>query len=288
MACGGPGGRPGGCNDRIVMKGGGGAAPGFPLKQTTTMISPEGTFTSTMEVVELTNASLEAPLFDMPPGCRVMDMSAMMGGAAAKVSEAVAEAPAAPAKAEAPAAPPAAAPAPVVAAKTAGVVRIGVVKIKDMSGQSLPVDNLRLNLMSEFARHQMEAIPLDTDSSHQSVESEAREKQCDYIVYTVPTQLTEPGSAGLPAASVPKGVRLDPAKYQALSGITLYKVGKPLPELKDVMLAADAEQFSVNAVMETFVQESDRVAKQIAEDAHPKPAAKPSAKAPVKPAAKPK
>jgi hypothetical protein len=120
------------------------------------------------------------------------------------------------------------------------------------------------------------------------VESEAREKQCDYVVYTVPTQLTEPGSTGVPVAALPKGVKLDPAKFQALSTVTLYKVGKPLPEIKDLTLAADAERFSVDAVMETFVQESDRVAKQIAEDAHPKPAAKP-AKVPAKPAAsKPK
>lgn len=285
MACGGgAGGR--GCNDRIVMKGGGSAAPGFPLKQTMTMTSEQGTFTTTTEVVELTNASLEAPMFDMPPGCRVMDMSAMIGGAgAAKPSEAAPEpAPEPPAKPVEPAP----APAHAVTPKAAGVVRIGVVKIKDMSGQSLPTDNLRMNLMSEFARQQLEPIPLDTEASHQAVESEAREKQCDYVVYTVPTQLTEPGSAGLPVASLPKGVKLDPTKYQALSTVTLYKVGKPLPEIKDLALAADAERFSVDAVMETFIQESDRVAKQIAEDAHPKPTAKP-AKSPAKPAtSKPK
>jgi len=276
MACGGPGGRPGGCNDRFVMKGGGSAAPGFPLKQTVTMTSKEGTFTSTTEVMELANASLEAPMFDMPPGCRVMDMSAMMGGATpAKPEE---PAPAAAPEPAAKPAEPAPVAAPALAPKAAGVVRIGVVKIKDMSGQSLPIENLRLNLMSEFARQQLEPIPLDTEASHQSVESEAREKQCDYVVYTVPTQLTEPG-AGLPVTVLPKGVKLDPAKYQALSTITLYKVGKPLPEIKDLALAADAERFSVDAVMETFVQESDRVAKQIAEDAHPtKPVAKPAAK----------
>ncbi len=88
MACGG-GKR--GCNDRIVMKGGGGGALGYPLKQTTTMVSEHGTFTTTTEVVELTNASLEAPLFEMPPGCKGADMSAMMGGAPASHAEAAAE-----------------------------------------------------------------------------------------------------------------------------------------------------------------------------------------------------
>jgi hypothetical protein len=282
LACGGPGGKRG-CSDRVVMKGGGGGASGYPLKQTMTMTSGEGTFTTTTEVVELTNANLEAPLFDMPPGCQVMDMSAMMGGALAATHPETAPEPAsAPTKPEA--TPPAPPPTPVAAPKTAGVVRIGVVKIKDMSGQSLPTDSLRLNLISEIARHQHEAVPLDAEGPHSNVESEARSKQCDYILYTVPTQVKEPNSGGLPPASLPKGVVLDPAKFQALTDVTLYKVGKTLPELKELPLAADSGQFAVDAVMTTFVMESDRVDQQIAEDAHPKPASKTS-KAPAKKAA---
>ena len=78
LACGGPGAKRG-CSDRIVMKGGGGGTLGYPLKQTMTMTSEQGTFTTTTEVVELTNTSLDAPLFEMPPGCKVMDMSAHDG-----------------------------------------------------------------------------------------------------------------------------------------------------------------------------------------------------------------
>jgi len=278
MACG--QGAKRGCSDRLVVKGSGSAAMGYPLKQTMTVTSEQGTFTTTTEVLELENTSLDASLFDMPPGCKVMDMSAMMGGATPAATETAPEAAAAPSKAAAP--PPAEPAAPAAAPKAAGVVRVGVVKIKDMSGQSLPTHNLRLNLMSEFGRHQLEAVPLDADSPHASVESEATAKQCDYIVYTVSNQLRDAGTGGLPPASLPKGVTLDPAKFQALTGVTLYKVGKPTPELKDLALAADASQFAVNAVMATFVQESDRVAQQIADDAHPKPAAKPT-----KPAAKP-
>jgi hypothetical protein len=272
LACGGGGKR--GCSDRIVMKGGGGGALGYPLKQTMTMTSEHGTFTTTTEVVELTNTAAEASLFDMPPGCRATDMSAMMGGAPATHSEAPPEPAAAPTKAAAtPTAPP---PAPALPAKAAGVVRIGVVKIKDMTGQSLPIDNLRLNLISEIARHQLEAVPLDAEGPQQDVESEARSKQCDYVLYTASTQVKDPNTGGLPAASLPKGVTLDPAKFQALTDVTLYKVGKPLPEFKDLPLAADANQFAVDAVMATFVMESERVNQQVAEDAHPKPASKPS------------
>jgi hypothetical protein len=270
-----------GCSDRIVTKGSGSAALGYPMKQSMTVTSEQGTFTTTTEVVDLTNTSLDASLFDMPPGCKVMDMSAMMGGAPATASADVSpESSAPPAK---PATPPPAEPAAhAMAPKAAGVVRVGVVKIKDLSGQSLPTDNLRLNLISEFGRHQLEAVPLDAEAPHADVETEARAKNCDYIAYTVSTQVKEPGSGGLPPASLPKGAILDPAKFQALTVVTLYKVGKPAPELKDLPLAADASQFDVNAVMATFVQESDKVAQQIADDAHPKPAAKP-AKTPAKP-----
>ncbi len=211
LACGGGGKH--GCTDRIVVKSGGGGALGYPLKQTMTMTSDQGTFTTTTEVVELTNTSLDAPLFEMPPGCKVMDMSAMMGGAPTTAkSETTAEPTATPPAA--PATPAGQPSAPVVAPKAAGVVRIGVVKIKDMTGQSLPTDSLRLNLMSEIGRHQHEAIPLDTEGPHSAVEAEAVSKQCDYILYTVPAQLKDPNSGGLPPASLPKGIVLDPAKLR--------------------------------------------------------------------------
>jgi hypothetical protein len=269
-----------GCSDRVVMKGSGDATLGYPLKQTITVTSPQGTFTTTTEVVELTNASLDAPMFDMPSGCRVMDMSAM-GGASG--STPAADEPSAPKTAAAPPPEqPAALPAPALAPKAAGVVRIGVVKIKDMSGESLPTDSLLLNLLSEFGRQQLEAVPLDAEGPQQAVEAEASAKQCDYFVYTAPTQVKEPGSGGLAPASLPKGTTLDPAKFQALTSVTLYKVGKPVAELKDVMLAADANQFAVDAVTATFAKESDRVAQQITADAHSKPPAK-ATKAPAKP-----
>jgi hypothetical protein len=99
-------------------------------------------------------------------------------------------------------------------------------------------------------------------------------------------------TGGLPASSLPKGLTLDPAKFQALTAVTLYKTGSATPDFKDMPVAADASQFVVDAVMATFVAESDTVAHQIEEDAHPKAAAKkPAAKVAPKSgaaAAKPK
>ena len=261
MACSGGGKR--GCMDRIVMKGSGGGAMGYPLKQTMTTVSEQGTFTMTTEVIELTNAAADASLFDAPAGCQTMDLTSMMGK-----SEAPAAAEPSPTPTPAAAAP-TPAPPPALAPKAAGVLRIGVVKINDKTGQGLPTENLVANLMSELSRNQMEPVLLTADSPQADVESEARDKQCDYIVYTVPMQVVEPNGGGIPAASLPKGVKLDPAKYQALSDITLYKVGKAQPEIKDLALAANGDRFGVDAVMGTFVIESDKVAAQISEDAHP-------------------
>ena len=281
MACGGMGGKRG-CTDRIVVKSSGSGPMGYPLKQTMNMQTGQGSFTVTTEVVELTNTNLDAPMFDAPPGCKVQDMSAMMGGTASSPSDSTTVAK--PAEA-APAPKAVAPPTPAVAPKAAGAIRVGVVPIKDATGQSLPVDNLQLDLLSEFARHQFETVVLTTDGPVADVENEARAKQCDYFVYTVPTQLKDPGTGGIPSGLLPKGTPLDPAKYQALTVVTLYKVGKPAPELKDVPLGADAGTFGVDAVSATFVQESDRVAQQVADDAHPKTAPK-TAKASAKPATK--
>ena len=141
---------------------------------------------------------------------------------------------------------------------------------------------MRLDLIAEISRQQFEAIPLDAESPQADVVSEARSKECDYVLYTVATQVKDPGAGGIAPASLPKGVTLDPAKYQALTAITLYKVGKPQPELNNLPLAADSPQFAVDAVDATFVQESNKIAQQVSDDAHPKAATKTT-----RPAAKP-
>jgi len=243
---------------------------GYPLKQTTTMTTPEGNFTISTEVVELTNVTLDAPLFDMPPGCKVTDMAGMASAAA----PAGPEKSAAKAAEAAPAPPPAAAPSPTAPPKAPGAIRVGVVPIKDSTGQSLPTDSLQLDLLSEFTRNQIDTVVLTANSPLKDVDSEARAKDCDYFVFTVPTSVTDPNAGGLAPASMPKGTKLDPANYQALTLVTLYRVGKPVHELKDVPLAAEANKFAVDAVSATFVQEADKVKQQISDDAHPKPAVK--------------
>jgi hypothetical protein len=293
-----PGGRAG-CQDTFHFKRTGAGHPGYPLKQTTTMQAEGHTITMSSEVVELTTTPLDASLFEMPAGCKVVSsyqelmgtggmMAGMTGGM--RGLSPTPSAPPGPSPAPEPTAPPSAAPpaapappTPAVAPKGSGVVRVGVVKINDASGEYLPIDNLRVNLMSEITLRQMEAVPLDAEGT-QAIAAEAADKQCDYILYTDATQVKAPGTAlALPVAL--KGVSLSKDKYQALLAMTLYRAGRPAPELKQSPLAADGDQFGVNAVMAAFEREAEKVAEQVKKDSG---ASKPAKPAPAKKPASPK
>ncbi len=264
-----------GCQDTVRFKHTGGSHPGYPIKQTTTMQVEGHSFTTVSEVVAVDNGPLDASLFEMPAGCRVVTnyqdliniggmMAGIMGGRPGAPPHAPAPEPAA--KPEP--APPPPPPAPAMAPKSSGVVRVGVVKIKDDSQQFLPTENLRINLMSEVSLRQMEAVPLDSDSDT-AIMDEAKSKDCDYVLYTDAAQVKEPGSGGVVLPAALHGVSLDKSRYQALLAITLYRVGKPLPELKQAPLAADGDQMGVNAVMAAFEKEAQVVADQVKKDREP-------------------
>ncbi len=292
---GGHGARPS-CRDTVRMKGGMGN-PGFPLKETTTMMMEGHPFTMTEEVTELSTANLNPALFDVPQGYReVSDYRAMMGdprammmsggnancgsGIPIEVAGAAAEA-AAPAPAPTPAAAPSPAPKVTTApAKRSGTLRVGVVKIADKSGQYLPIFNLRLDLMYELQLRKMETIPLDAET-HQDAIEEAKGKDCDYVLFTETSAIGEPGQ---PAPPVPghviKAAAIDPSNYNAVLDIALWKPFKKEPQLKTALPGA-APVRAVDAVMKGFENEADAVRKQIDEDLHPTkpaPATKPAAR----------
>ena len=278
----GAGGRSG-CQDTVRFKRTGGGNPGYPLKVTTTVQAQGHSFTSVSEVVELTNAPLDASLFEMPEGCKVVSSYQELLNMGGMVAGMMGEHPMPPAAAAAPEPkpepPPAAsapsAPAPTAAPKSSGVVRVGVVKINDKSEQYLPIENLRINLMSEVTLRQMEAVPLDADGDS-GIAAEAASKSCDYILYTDASQVKAPDSGGVVLPAALRGVSLDKAKYQALLAMTLYRVGKPQPELKQAPLAADGDQLGVNAVMAAFEKEADRVAELVKKDREPAKKATPA------------
>ena len=80
----------GGCQDRYVTKQVGAAKRGYPVWEKTTMFDQNGvaSFSTINEVVEFSNATLEASLFDVPAGYReVKDFASAFSAAPATTTE---------------------------------------------------------------------------------------------------------------------------------------------------------------------------------------------------------
>ena len=63
-----------GCQDKVILRTSGGGNPGFALQETQTMNSGQGqSFTRSMETVELSKATLDDALFDIPANYKLAD-----------------------------------------------------------------------------------------------------------------------------------------------------------------------------------------------------------------------
>ncbi len=154
---------------------------GYPLKLTTTVYTEEGgrTMTMTQETVDLSTALLDQKLFEIPAGYTEMKMPAGYGGmptappstsaaAAAAASESGGTTPGAPGP------------------KAAGTIRIGVVLVDNKTGVTVPQQ--QETVVSYIRRALLDAIPLNaTDEA--AARKEAKEKECDYILYSSITNM---------------------------------------------------------------------------------------------------
>ncbi|HEU4594713.1 MAG TPA: hypothetical protein VFS10_06060 [Pyrinomonadaceae bacterium] len=200
-----------GCRDEIRMKQVGTAKMGYPLLVTTKMFNEDGSFTTTTrEVVELSRAPLDPALFEVPEGYTEAKDYAQMSGAAAAAARADeddetvgANSQAGSANGAQPQSATATASQPLSAAtlgpKKPGVVRIGVVMPKAQMGQgasgmdvATPVRNTLVQYLSGPA---VEIAVLDARVPQQA-ELEAREKECDYVLYTGVVQKKGGGGFG--------------------------------------------------------------------------------------------
>jgi hypothetical protein len=166
----------GGCQDKIRFKSSGSGKLGFALQVTTTMFGNDGKpqMTMTTETVDFSTAALDASLFDIPTGYSLassseelykMDMNAMMRQAE-NSNNANNNENATP-NTQSSNAPP--------AAKAPGTIRIGVLALANNSGQNVSVEDLRVNLMDNLTRGNVEAIPV-------SSAEDAKAKSCDFVL----------------------------------------------------------------------------------------------------------
>jgi len=260
--------RPGACQDRLRFKSVGAANTGYPLKVTTTMRMPQGqTMTTTHETLEISSATLEASLFDMPAGCRVVasyqelmgmpDMAAIMSPRPGRRQPEPESAPARPAPS-----PPAARP------QRGGVLRIAVVKINNRAAEEVSTDSLRSRLIEDFALAHVDAVPLEAETPEE-VEAEAREKGCEYILYTDVQELKASGKLGGLL-----GRATGRQKFESQTSFRLFLTGEDEPRLESSATSKEGTG-PEESVAPTLRQETREVLEQVRKDAEERKLAPP-------------
>ena len=172
----------GGCRDRYEMKTIGTAKRGFPLYEKMTMFDKDGreSFSMVNEVVELSQATLDASLFEAPTDYReVKDFSAAAMMAAAGSQGNDGDDSARPSSSTSQAQQTAAEVGP----KRPGVIRLGLTGVQtgavgdNLSGARLAAA-VRDALANGLRGATVEVVMLES-----SAEAEARQKGCDFVVY---------------------------------------------------------------------------------------------------------
>lgn len=179
----------GGCRDRYETKTIGTAKKGFAVYEKMTMLGANGaqSFSTINEVVEISQATLDQSLFEIPPDYRQVDDFASAFSAAYANPQASAANSDVAANVN-PTANQPTSPAPSTAAvgpKRAGVIRIGVVAVKPgnvaegMNAQQLALA-IQNTLMENLKSSNVEAVPIEGTGG---IQAEAQQKECDYLVF---------------------------------------------------------------------------------------------------------
>jgi hypothetical protein len=156
------------------------------------MIGPNGmeAFSTTNEVIEFSQATLDDSLFDVPEGYReVQDFASAF---AAAYGTPGANNPSSNESATSAAVPSTASTAnnpttPAVGPKRAGVIRLGVVAVKTgnvaegMNASELALA-VRNTLLQQLKATNVEAVPIEATGA--AIQAEAQQKECDYVVFS--------------------------------------------------------------------------------------------------------
>ena len=211
-----------GCQDKYQMKQIGTGKKGYALYEKMTMFDASGkeTYSMVNEVVELSNTTLDAGLFDVPSGYREVknqselyaSMTSSMSGQSSgnsystgrqnggsyensgansnsAMSQNIKNMSNANSK-----------PAAEVGTKKAGAVRIGLANVKTGAvGEGLNAADLAAAIQNSLPQYlkgtKIEIVNLEAKLAS-SLESEAKEKECDYVLYTTVSHKKGGGSGG--------------------------------------------------------------------------------------------
>src|SRR4051812_967571 len=215
-----------GCRDRVSFRRtGNGGKTGYPLKMTTTIHSDRGDFTTSTEVEELSKAELEPALFDAPAGYPEVASCYGKGSYGNAIAAAAAASPPASTSNKSssggscatydPTNPFAcgrwkdengkymgvgtggsSSTAPTSSSAVAqpshgGRVRVGVVALDAKAGGATSTSSVRQKLIQDIIDQSVDAVPLDAQGE-QALFDEARQKSCDYVLFTDITDFKAP------------------------------------------------------------------------------------------------
>jgi hypothetical protein len=249
----------GGCRDTVRFNRQGTARTGYPLQETTTSYGPDGrvAFTSTKEVVEVSREPLDAALFDIPAGYTEAQSPQELYGMPSMdaITSQMSKNPPpreddldkglVPGDAKAP-----------------GAIRVGVVQINNRTDHAVSAETLRARLLAEIQESGVEAIPLNAISPGEA-QTEAKAKQCDFILYTDLTALKTSaakkvgGFLGRATGIGSGGVDKTEAKVE----FQLFAVGETTPRLKSAGTAKEeGEEASAGHALE---QEANQVSAEV-------------------------
>lgn len=222
-----------GCVDEYRFKNNGSARLGYPLTLTTVIKEAEGerAFTTTTEVVELSTTNLDAALFEIPAGYQeaknIQELYGVPAGASGVGASVLGE------RGNFNADDDDSSGSRATEAKLPGTIRIGVVAINNRSDRSLSFEALRQHLISSIAGDGVDAVPLNA-RAQADIEAEAKEKECDFILYTDLAEFKKPSAGSRLSGALGGRVGLGGAikeKYEAKLEYRLFALGSASAKL---------------------------------------------------------
>ena len=194
----------GGCQDRYESKQIGNAKKGFAVWEKMTMFGPNGaeSFSTLNEVIDFSQATLDASLFEAPADYRqVSDFASMYGAPSGMPSASSSDMPSTSSTSSV-SSPSTSTPAATTAVgpKKAGMIRIGIVTVKPGAvADNMNAGNLagavQATLSDKLKAPNVESVPIQATALNQ-IEAEARQKECDFLVYTTVTHKKGGGGFG--------------------------------------------------------------------------------------------
>ncbi len=218
------------CKDEVRTRREGNAKLGYPLIETMKMYGDNGqvVVSQTKEVIELSRATLDKSLFDVPAGyTQVANSSELYGTPSMNSIMAAMGQGQNPGDTSRPSAPSTSTSASQ--GKQPGSVLVGVVQFNNKSRSQISADALRQRLIGSISAAGVDAIPLNA-SSQMEAEAEAKVKKCDFILYTDIATLKTNKLGGLLGGI--SGMGSGAAKTEAKLEFKLFAVGESTPRLQ--------------------------------------------------------